>query len=80
MQRTLSMLAILLSTIGLAPMAAGALPPEQQFAQRIAETKSSMMSDPEAALANARAAGALTKSLPAGKAAIARATSEWQDR
>lgn len=77
MQRTLSMLAILLSTIGLAPMAAGALPPEQQFAQRIAETKSSMMSDPEAALANARAAGALTKSLPAGKAAIARATSEW---
>jgi diguanylate cyclase (GGDEF)-like protein len=77
MKRRLSLLAMLLVSIGSVPVAAGTLPLDQQFAERIANTKSSMMSDPEVALANARAAGVIAQSLPAGKSAIARATSEW---
>ncbi len=77
MKRRLSLLAMLLASIGSVPAAARILPLDQQFAERIASTKASMMSDPEVALANARAAGVLAKSLPVGKGAIARATSEW---
>jgi diguanylate cyclase (GGDEF)-like protein len=77
MKSRLSLLAILLASTGSLPVAAGALPLDQQFAERITNTKASMMSNPEIALVNARAAGALAESLPPGKGAIARATSEW---
>lgn len=77
MKRRLSLLALLLATIGHTPMAARALPLEAEFAERIATTKSSMMSDPQAAFASARAAAAIAESFPAQKGAIARATSEW---
>ena len=77
MKRRLSLLAILLSTIGLTPLAASGLSVEQQFEARISSTKAAMMSDPETALTNARAAGNLAQSLPANKAAIAVATSQW---
>jgi diguanylate cyclase (GGDEF)-like protein len=68
---------MLLVSIGFMPVHAGTVPLDQQFAERIADTKSAMMSDPEVALANARAAGVIAKSLPLGKSAIATATSEW---
>lgn len=77
MKRRLSLLAMLLATIGFAPLAAGNLSVEKQFEARITSTKASMMSDPETALANARAAGKLAKSLPANESAIAIATSQW---
>ena len=77
MKRRLSLLALLLAATGLSPVAVRAMAPEAQFAERITATKSAMMSDPEAALASARDAAALAKSLPAAKGAVARATSEW---
>lgn len=76
-RRRLSILAILLAGVGAMSAAAAPLPLDEQFAARIANTKSAMMSDPEIALENARAAGVLAASLPADKSAIARATSQW---
>ncbi len=75
--RKLSLLAMLLAIIGTTPLAAGNLSVEKQFEARIASTKASMMSDPETALTNARAAGNIAKSLPASEAEIAVATSQW---
>jgi diguanylate cyclase (GGDEF)-like protein len=77
MKRRLSLLAILLATVGLTPLGASNVSVEKQFEARISSTKAAMMSDPETALFNARAAGNLAKSLSADKAAIAVATSQW---
>jgi diguanylate cyclase (GGDEF)-like protein len=77
MKRRLSLLAILLATVGLTPLGASKLSVEKQFEARISSTKAAMMSDPETALSNARTAGNLAKSLPTDKAAIAVATSQW---
>jgi diguanylate cyclase (GGDEF)-like protein len=75
--RKLSLLAILLAFIGTTPLVASGLSVVEQFETRISDTKASMMSDPEIALRNARAASNLAQSLPADKAEIAKATSQW---
>jgi diguanylate cyclase (GGDEF)-like protein len=72
-----TILGLLLAGAYLAPASARAQSAEATFETRISKTKASMMSDPETALANARAAGLLARSLPAGKSEIALATSEW---
>ena len=78
MTRTgLSILAMVFATIGTAPVAASAPSIQTQFDAKIADTKASMMSDPEVALNAARTAGKLAKSMPNAQAAIAEATSAW---
>jgi diguanylate cyclase (GGDEF)-like protein len=78
MTRTgLSILAMVFATIGAVPVAADTPSIQAQFEAKIADTKASMMSDPEVALVAARRAGTLAKSMPGDKAAIAKATSEW---
>ncbi len=77
MKRRLSVLTMLVATIGLTPAVASNLSVVQRFEASISSTKAAMMSDPEAALVSARAAGVLAKSLPAKEAEIATATSQW---
>jgi diguanylate cyclase (GGDEF)-like protein len=77
MKRRLSLLAMSFAMIGLTPAVAGNLSVEKQFEASISSTKAAMMSDPEVALANARTAGRLAKSLPTKEAEIAIATSQW---
>ena len=74
-RKALLALAALLATIGSTPVAAAAPSIQQAFDAKIADTKASMMSDPEVALGAARRASAIAKSLPDAQARLAMITS-----
>ena len=76
-RKALLALAALLATIGSTPVAAAAPSIQQAFDAKIADTKASMMSDPEVALGAARRASAIAKSLPDAQARLAMITSAW---
>ncbi len=73
-----STIALMAAVLFAAPAGATRAAVAKQFETAIADTKSSMMTDPVAALSKARAAEAIAKSMPEGKdARIAHATSQW---
>jgi diguanylate cyclase (GGDEF)-like protein len=70
-------IAVLLATTGLYPAVAAPVSGQSEFEKAIADTKSSMMANPEMALNKAKKANNLAKTLPEDQAKIAIATSQW---